>query len=78
MLVHLLTNPSSINLMLEPLLNDCRNIIRAFPNCIMTHNFREANRCANRLTKMRAIQLIDFLILYQPLPVVNNVLDFDK
>ena len=44
----------------------------------MTHNFREANRCANRLTKMRAIQLIDFLILYQPLPVVNNVLDFDK
>lgn len=26
-LVHLLTNPVSINLMLEPLLNDCRTLI---------------------------------------------------
>ena len=51
-LVHLLTNPSSLNLMLEPLLNDCRNLIKAFPNCIVTHIFREAHRCADKLANM--------------------------
>ena len=63
-LVHLLTNRSSINLTLEPLLNDCINLIRAFPNYTMTHIFRETNRCADRLVKIEVIQLIDFLILY--------------
>ena len=51
-LVHLLTNPSSLNLMLEPLLNDCRNLIKAFPNCIVTRIFREAHRCADKLANM--------------------------
>ena len=51
-LVHLLTNPSSLNLMLEPLLNDCRNLIKAFPNCTVTHIFREAHRCADKLANM--------------------------
>nr|POE84494.1 putative ribonuclease h protein [Quercus suber] len=46
-LVHLLNNPSSHNLMLEPLLNDCRTLVKAFPSCIVTHIFREANRCAD-------------------------------
>lgn len=64
--------------MLEPLLNDCRNLIRVFPNYTMTHIFKEANKYANRLTKMGVIQLIDFLILYQLLPVVDNLLVFDK
>ena len=28
----LLINPASVNLMLKPLLNDCRTLIRSFPN----------------------------------------------
>ena len=77
-LVHLLTNPSSINLILEPLFNDCRNLIRALTNCTMTHIFREANRCADRRAKMEVVQLIDFLILYESSLVVDNLLPFDK
>lgn len=33
----LLSNLSTINLMLEPLLIVCRNLIRPFPNCTVTH-----------------------------------------
>jgi len=64
--------------MLEPLLNDCRKLIKAFPNCTVTHIFREAYRCANKLANMGAIQLFDFLLLYEPLPVMDNMLTFDK
>ena len=75
---HLLTNPTSINLMLKILLNDCRNLIRVFPNCTMTHIFRKINRCIDRLAKTRVIKLTDFFILYEPPPVIDNLLAFDK
>lgn len=77
-LVHLLTNLASDNLMLEPLLNDCKTLIRSFPNYLVTHIFREVNRCADRLAKMGAVQIIDFLILYEPPLVVDNLLVFNK
>ena len=77
-LIHFLTNPGTINLMLKPLLNDCRNLIEPFPNCSVTHIYREANRCADKLAKMGATQDTDLLILYEPLPVVDDLLAFDK
>jgi len=77
-LVHLLNNPSSHNLMLESLLNDCRTPIKVFPSCIVTHIFREANRCADKFANMRATQPVDFLLLYEPPPAVDNLLTFDK
>ena len=77
-LVHLLTNPGTINLMLELLLNDCRNLIKLFLNCSVTHIYREANCCANKLAKMGATQDTDLLILYEPPPVVDDLLAFDK
>ena len=77
-LVHSLTNLASDNLMLEPLLNDCKTLIRSFPNYLVTHIFREVNRCADRLAKMGAVQITDFLILYEPPHVVDNLLVFNK
>ena len=77
-LVHLLTNLTSDNLMLEPLLNDCKTLIRSFPNYLVTHIFREVNRCTDRLAKMGAVQITDFLILYEPPPVVDNLPVFNK
>ena len=64
--------------MLEPLLNDWRNLIKAFPNYIMTHIFREANKCADKLANMGATLSSDFLLLYEPPPVMANMLAFDK
>ena len=77
-LVHLLNNPSFHNLMLEPLLNDCRTLIKAFPSYTVTHIIREANRCADKFANMGATQPIDFLLLYESLPMVDNLLTFDK
>ena len=77
-LMRLLSNPTTINLMLEPLLNDCRTLIRSMPNCSVTHIFREVNRCADRMAKMGANLATDFLILYEPPLVVDSVLAFDK
>ena len=44
----------------------------------MTHIFREANRCADIMAKMGAELVSDFQILYEPPPVVDNALAFDK
>lgn len=78
MLIRLCTfnNPSYHNLMLEP--NDCKNLIKTFPSCTMTHIFKEANRCADKLANMGATQSADFLLLYEPPPVVVDLLAFDK
>ena len=77
-LVHLLTNLGTINLMLELLLNDCRNLIKLFHNCSVTHIYREANHCVDKLAKMGATQDTDLLILYEPPPVLDDLLAFDK
>ena len=61
-IVHLLSDPNTVNLMLEPLLNDCRTLINLMPNCTMTHIFREANRCVDIMAKMGADPVSDFQI----------------
>ena len=52
-LIYLLSNSSTDNLILEPPLIDCKNLMKAFPNCTVTHIYREANRCANKLAMIR-------------------------
>ena len=51
-IVHLVSSASMVNLMLEPLLTDCINLIKTFPNHSVAHVFREANCCANRLARI--------------------------
>ena len=46
-IVQLVSRPSVVNLMLEPLLTECKNLIKTFPNSSVTHVFREANGCAD-------------------------------
>lgn len=75
--MHLLPNPTTVNLMLEALLNDCRILIRVMPNCFVTHIYWEANRCADRMAKMGADLATDFQILYKPPPVVDIDLLFN-
>ena len=64
--------------MLEPPLNDCKNLIKAFHIYTVTHIFREANRCADKLANIGATQPTDFLLLYEPPPLVDNMLAFHK
>ena len=65
-IVHLVSSPSMVNLMLEPLLSDCRNLIKTFPNHSVAHVFREANFCAGRLAHMGVELNSDFQFLYNP------------
>ena len=57
-IVHLVSNPSVVNLMLEPLLTDYRNLIKTFPNHTVTHVFREANGYAVLLAWVQIATMI--------------------
>ena len=63
-IVHLVSSPSMVNLMLEPLLSDCRNLIKTFPNHSVAHVFREANCCADYLACMGVELNSNFQFLY--------------
>ena len=79
-IVHLVSSPSVVNLMLEPLLIDCKNLIKTFPNHTVTHVFKEANGCANYLALMGVVLNHDFDVhlLYNPPDVVVDLLAKEK
>ena len=77
-IVHLVSSPSVVNLMVEPLFTNCRNLIKTFPNYSMVHVFREANSCANRLDRMGVELISDFQFLYNPSNVVVDLLAREK
>ena len=50
--VVILMNNETENLLMEPLLTDCRNLLKEIPNKRVIHAFREANQCADALAKL--------------------------
>ena len=50
--VVILMNNESENLLMEPLLIDCKNLLKEIPNKRVIHAFREANQCADALAKL--------------------------
>ena len=79
-IVHFVSSPSTVNLMFEPLLTDCRYLIQTFPYHTVTHVFGEANSCADCLACMGAILNHDFDVnlLYNPPDVVVDLLAKEK
>ena len=79
-IVHLVSSASMVNLMLEPLLTDCINLIKTFPNHSVAYVFREANCCANRLACI-GVELnfdFNFCITHNPPDVVVDLLAKEK
>ena len=76
--VVILMNNESENLLMEPLLVDCRNLLKEFPNKRVIHAFREANQCADALAKLGSQSLYSFVVFCNPPPVVDAILAFDK
>lgn len=62
-LIYFLSNLSIENLILEPLLTKCRNLIKTFPNYTVVHVYVKANRCADKLARMGADFQSYYLIL---------------
>ena len=63
---------------MEPLLTDCKNLVREIPNKQIVHIYREANPCADALAKLGATSLDSFVIFLYPPPVVDSFLAADK
>ena len=76
--VVILMNNESENLLMEPLLTDCRNLLKELPNKRVIHAFCEANQCANALAKLGSRSLYSFAVFCNPPPVVEAILAFDK
>lgn len=47
-----LDNPSYVNTVISPLLDDCKLLISRIPQVCIHHCFRQANRCADSLTRL--------------------------
>ena len=74
--VHLMKN-SIVNFSPEPLLTDCRLLLRKFPNLRIEHVYREANQCADALARIGSTSDVPFLLFAHPLPVVDQLCTLD-
>ncbi|KAK9990393.1 hypothetical protein SO802_025378 [Lithocarpus litseifolius] len=78
LIVLLLTNYSINNLMLEPLLDNCKTLLKKFRRSTVQHIFKVANQCANALVKFGATLSSDYVNFVNSPPVVEDLLALDK
>ena len=74
--VHLMKN-SFVNFSLEPLLTDCRLLLKKFPNLRIEHVYREADQCADALARIGSTSDVPFLLFAHPPPVVDRLCTLD-
>ena len=76
--VVLLMNNNTANMLMESLLTNCKNLVRAIPNKQIIHVYREANQCADVLAKLGASSLSSFVVFLNPPSVVERIIAYDK
>ena len=74
----MLMNNNKANLLMEPLLSDCRRLLVAIPNKRVVHTFREANQCADTLARFGGSSISNFVVFLCPPPVMVDLLLADK
>ena len=57
-------NNSSANLLMEPLLSDCRNLLKGIPNKRIVHAFCEANQCTDALARFGGSSVSYFVVFF--------------
>ena len=75
--VHMINNDTS-NLLIEPLLSDCKSLYREIPNKRIQLVYREANQCADALARMGSSVISSFAVFVILLLVVASLLAFDE
>ena len=75
--VQLMSN-NIVNMLIEPLLFDCRNMFKVIPNKWIEHIYYEANQCADVLAKMGTSNNFSFVVFTDPPLLVDTLLAFDK
>ena len=74
----LMCNAKILNIDNASIVADCRLLISQFSQVKVSHYYREANRCANALTRLGCSQVLDFMYLNSPPPpCILNVFLFD-
>ena len=76
--VVLLMKNNTVNLLMEPLLTDCKNLLSEIPNKQIVHIYREANQCVDALAKLGASSVDSFVIFLYPSPMVESIIASDK
>jgi len=75
--VHMISSDNA-NLLMEPLLSDCRSLYKAIPNKWIQHVYREVNQCADALARLGSSVVSSFVDFVEPPPVVVSLLAFDE
>lgn len=72
-----LMKSSIANLSLEPLLTNCRLLLKKFPHLRVEHVYREANKCADALANIGSNSNVPFILFAYPPPVVDRLCTLD-
>ena len=75
--VEIFKNDSYVNNAISPLLDDCRHLAARFHHIWFNHYYRQANRCADLLARMGAIQVPEFSSFSSPPVDIYNVFQDD-
>ena len=62
--VVILMNNDSENLLMKPLLTDCKNLWKAISNKQVIYTYHEANQCTDALAKLGANSLSSFVVFW--------------
>ena len=73
-----LMNNVTVNMLMKPLLSDCRNLLKVIPNKRIEHTYYEANQCTDALVRIGSRRSFPFAVFVDPPPVVDAILAFDK
>ena len=65
-------------MLMEPLLTDCKTLLRVIPNKQDEHTYHEANQFADALARVGARRNFSFVDFVEPLLVVESLLARDK
>ena len=76
-IVDVVINPKYSNICAFVPMDDCRHLIKQFPQICFKHCYREANRCADALARMGGLQDADFIVFESPPVDISSFLDFD-
>jgi ribonuclease HI len=77
-IAELITSSKAANIFLSAIVCDCRSLLDRFEQFSIKHIFREANSCADLLTKADCVQSVDFILFTTPPTHVLEALDFDS
>ena len=76
--VSLIANAAETNSDFAPLVDDCRDLLKRFPQAQIKHCYREGNKCVDRLARLGTDMEENFVVFNAPPPVIVPLLILDK